>query len=55
MTVDMKQAIRKVKWTTEHTLDKEQLKQLIEAKFKRAKEEMERRKELPIAPEELYV
>jgi len=37
MKVDIRKRFKEVKWTTEHTLSQEQLKQLIRDKMERAR------------------
>jgi F0F1-type ATP synthase delta subunit len=41
--VDIRKKMREAKWTIEHTLSKEQLKELIDKKTSRARKEMELR------------
>jgi hypothetical protein len=41
--VDISKKMRESKWTTEHTLSKEQLKELIDKKTSRARKEIELR------------
>lgn len=43
MKVDILKRFREVKWTTEHTLSKDQLKQLIDQKTERVRKEIEKR------------
>jgi hypothetical protein len=48
MKVDVLKRYREVKWTTEHSLSKDQLKQLIDQKTERVRKEIEKRKLSPI-------
>ena len=44
--IDIKKQVRKIKWTTEHTLTPEQFKKLIQNKLERAEQLYKRQQEL---------